>query len=283
MEDKGLIFDAAKLSRNILNSLLPGREWEVCNIAIDEREMFRLEGYPMIPSAFGYAYDKVPTLLQQKGVIEAIKPDSWFITVTNNPESAEVDIMLDMVDDITAIARQKGYITNNEVVEYFISGKKYPYPKRLHGHFAILLNVGALRKFVQEHNSFETKTDSDLHEIWNKDFKFNDKENVLYLLPYGCCEFSLKNVPIGAKVNQRAVLVKAVTEAGEDGIGVTAIRSEFRRLGTNPPNNRRIDAMITSINERFTKKFKGATVALKNVGSHGTKRIKLSIKPLLKR
>ena len=120
-------------------------------------------------------------------------------------------------------------------------------------------------------------------EVWGKDFKFNEKENTLYLSPYGKCAFSMKSVPTGAKINQRALLLKLVTEAGEDGIGSGFLVKQLKQHGSKDPDNRRIDAMIVALNRRFKREFLGAKVAIINIGSQGVKRIKLSVRPLPKR
>src|SRR3989344_2489299 len=111
MEEKGITADAVRLSKNILDSLLPDEKWAVCNIAIKDQEVFRLENYPVLPMIFGYKYDKTPILLQREGVIEAKVPNKWFIEVSyDKPEDAEVDILLGQVDAITSTAREKGYV-----------------------------------------------------------------------------------------------------------------------------------------------------------------------------
>lgn len=120
-------------------------------------------------------------------------------------------------------------------------------------------------------------------ETWSNDFRFNEKENTLYLSPYGKCKFSMKNIPSGAKENQRTLLVKVITDVGDDGVSPNTIREQFKQHKLKVPDNRRIDAMIVALNKRFQREFTGAKVAIINIGSQGVKRIKLSVRPLLKR
>jgi len=79
--NKNVTFDALKLASNILNSLLPNKEWEIVNIALKEPETYVLEGYTAIPLSFGYEYDKTPDFLEQHGVIEGKTKGWWYVGI----------------------------------------------------------------------------------------------------------------------------------------------------------------------------------------------------------
>ncbi|KKQ25176.1 MAG: hypothetical protein US62_C0003G0005 [Candidatus Woesebacteria bacterium GW2011_GWA1_37_8] len=153
------------------------------------------------------------------------------------------------------------------------------------GYFLVKIDYDLAEKWTNEtlESRFSGKHDVYEDEIWNKDFQFNEKENTLYLSPYGKCVFSKKSLPAGAKINQRALLSKLVVEAGESGIGSGFLVKQLKQYGSKDPDNRRIDAMIVVLNKRFQKEFAGAKVAIINIGSQGVKRIRLSVRPLPKR
>jgi len=135
---------------------------------------------------------------------------------------------------------------------------------------------------VQEWISKEMDIQPELEEgIWKTGFHFTN--NTLYLPPFGRCSFSTKNLPSDAKTNQRALLAEAVFTSGRGGINANQIRKEFAKRGLPEPTNRKIDAMITTINgERFSNDFKDAVVKLQNAGEGKSKLIKLSVQPIKK-
>lgn len=157
--NKNVTSDALKLASNILDSLLPSRDWEIVNIALNEPERFTLEDYSSIPPSFGYEFNNTPIFLEQYGVILAKTVGWWYKDITSvNTHYNRVkpqEIMLD--GNIDEIAQDRKYIRNDETIEYFYNIPTEDIGPRKHGQMAILVNRKALEKFKEK---FENKFDN---------------------------------------------------------------------------------------------------------------------------
>lgn len=147
--------DALKLASNILNSLLPDQKWAIVNIAIDDRNMFILNGYSSIPPLFGYKYNKTPILLKQKKVIEGETVGWWAIGIKgrNSHWSRIMPADLTLDDNIVEAAQKKGYIRKDEIIEYYYHVSTENIGPRMHGQAAVLINLKALKKFTTENRN----------------------------------------------------------------------------------------------------------------------------------
>lgn len=148
---------------------------------------------------------------------------------------------------------------------------------------AIFIKDKVIEFLIENSDSFRShyKQANKQHEVWLNTFRFDKKTRTMYLSKYGKCVFSEKKEGgFASKINDRAVLIQLVIEGGKDGISAKKIVKYFIDNYKKSINNRRIDAMITTINKkRFEKCFVKAIVKLVNIGK-GTKAIKLSVIPL---
>lgn len=188
------------------------------------------------------------------------------------------------------IAREAGSISELGRVSYIYNNFKTPYllqseglatvyiidlPNIPKGSFRAVFDLDKVQEWTSKKLDMQPETAKD---VWKTGFRFTN--DTLYLPPFGRCSFSTKNLPTGAKTNQRALLVGVVFSVGEDGANANMIRKEFSKRGLPEPSNRTIDAMITAINQRFSKDFQDAVVVLKNIGEGKSKRVKLSVRPI---
>lgn len=157
--NKDVTSDALKLASNILDSLLPGKDWEIVNIALNELEKFTLEGYSLIPLSFGYKFNNTPVFLEQHGVILAKTVGWWYKDITsiyshyNRVKPQET--MLD--GNIDEVAIERGYIRNDETIEYFYNVPTEDIGPRKHGQMAVLVSRIALERFI---GTFGNKKDN---------------------------------------------------------------------------------------------------------------------------
>lgn len=149
--------DALKLASNILKSLLPDEKLPVVNIAIDDRDTFTLEGYTSIPQSFGYRYDKTSILLKLHGVFEGETIGWWYVgTIKMSSYLRKVlPDELSMDDNISEIARKKGYIDKDEAVQYYYNVSKEDTGPKMHGQAAILINRQKIEDFISWCNSLK--------------------------------------------------------------------------------------------------------------------------------
>lgn len=140
--------DALRLSETILDSLLPNEGWVIVNIAQINQKTFKVPTWPGIPTSFGYEFDKVPDLLIEEGVIEMLASDHWFTDVTS--------LMLlegESINQMTVFARGKGYIKQNENIEFMwtgiINGVKMYWRGSYRGQYAALINRKQLEVFIK--------------------------------------------------------------------------------------------------------------------------------------
>lgn len=151
MEDNSIIIDALRLARAILDSLLPENQWAIVNIATDKRETFVLEGYPSIPTSFGYKYDKTPVLLEKHGVIEEKTSGWWFMCISDIDSywARYIRPDLTIIDDIDWEIHKKGYVGENKLLEYYYDDTESIGPRK-HGQAAVLINVKSLKNFIKK-------------------------------------------------------------------------------------------------------------------------------------
>ena len=137
----------------IYNSLSPRDTWKIVNIGKSNNQVFNWPSYPSIPWSYGYTYDSVPQILEEDGVIEAKVANSWFMGVENGTKQ--------FLDAITIAARQKKYITDDEIVNFYC---KYSHsrksndrgPTSVGGQYSILVNIQKLIAFYQKYNQEAT-------------------------------------------------------------------------------------------------------------------------------
>ncbi len=146
------------------------------------------------------------------------------------------------------------------------------------GSYMVVFDLRKAQEWVSKNLDLQPEL---LKEVWKRNFKFEN--DTLYLLPFGKCFFSSKTLPVGTKVNKSALLVGLATNAGQEGISANVIRNEFEKRKLPKPDNRTIDAMIFRLNKRLSTQFENAKVSFKNIGKNGSKRIKLSVQPTLKK
>ena len=214
-------------------------------------------------SLFTYSNYQTPYYFQKRNILKIINLDSKFTQkdIQNDENLKEINFLTNFnsIKDISETA-SKGFMD-------------------------VMFNLFKLEEWFQEMIDSESSGDKQevLEEIWSDQFDFNGTTNTLLLPPFGECMFSEKNVPSSNKINQRALLVQTVAKSGQEGATANTIRREFRSRGLKEPKNRTLDAMMVPINTRFADEFKGVKVILKNIGSQGVKKIKLSVQLLKKR
>ncbi|MBI4038706.1 hypothetical protein HY384_01990 [Candidatus Daviesbacteria bacterium] len=186
MEENAVISDALRLAKAILGSLLPKERWAIINIAKDKRESFVLEGYPSIPTSFGYTYDKTPLLLEKYMVIEDKVGGWWFMGISDIDSywARYIRQNLTTVNDIEWTAHEKGYLEKTKLVEYYYDDKGSTGP-RMHGQAAVLINKRALEKFI---NKFSKNRDMPLHR---RDHVYENGELRLKLQDGSYCTLDL--------------------------------------------------------------------------------------------
>lgn len=289
--NKNVTSDAVSLASTILRGMSSDRKWKIVNIAKDSRRKFEIEGYIAIRETYGYEFDDTVGFLERNKVVESKVPGWWYVDIvkTDSYWATQIYPNITILDDNWWKAKEKRYLKDDELPEYYFEEKPSLNQvdcqgPRMNGQFSVLVNKAKLKEFINKFREYLPSSDSPIYhdssdEVWYKDFKFNEKRNSLSLPPFGECEFSKKNNPKGTKQNQRAFLVKMVVEAGEVGITASSIRKEFDKNTYTTPDNRKIDAMIIALNNRFKNAFSDADVTIKNTGSNGSKRIKLSVMP----
>lgn len=174
MEENSVISDAIRLVQVIQNSLLPEDKWTIVNIAKDKRASFVLDGYPSIPTSFGYNYDKTLLLLQKHGVIVDLAGGWWFVGISNIPSywTKYIRPNLTIVNDIEWTAHDKGYLAKDKCIEYYYDEHESTGPKK-HGQAAVLINVKNLNKFLTKFcNDRFIKAPSD-RDHWYEHKKLN--------------------------------------------------------------------------------------------------------------
>ena len=166
-----LIEDAINLSETVLDSLLPGQEWVIVNIAKTDTQTFALDGIPQIPTCFGYVYDRVPELLEKEGIIEAKEENRWYTEVKNishymNDDFTEIAFAkLRELDGITAFTRKKGYLTEDEIVEYIDGSDRVNFNRQFGKQYAVLMNRKAMEQFIGWYRGLTPKFDEKTGEL----------------------------------------------------------------------------------------------------------------------
>lgn len=152
--NSGLVQDAIKTAIAIVNSITPYNKWVIVNIGKTPNLTFTYPTIPVIPTCFGYNYDKVPELFETDGVIEAKIEKRWFVKLTKSSYDTYAPPVYEKFDFITKTARVKNYFDKDTRADYY---NKEPgvyrhgggnYGPEIPGQYAVLINVDQLRRFM---------------------------------------------------------------------------------------------------------------------------------------
>lgn len=189
-----ILNEALRLAKIIYQSFLPDEQWLIVNIALHKKDTFLIQGYPDIPTVFGYRFDKTTLLLEKHGVIEGKTPGLLYvrITVTDSYYGRYILPEATIIDDIGWIAREKGYINHDQLVEYYNDGNSFG--PRMHGQAAILVSRRALELFIKQQGDKFPITSQQNQDYWytDKQLKFRLSNGRVDQLDFSRAEFSRK-------------------------------------------------------------------------------------------
>ncbi|MCL5409649.1 MAG: hypothetical protein M1607_02190 [Patescibacteria group bacterium] len=174
-----LVDDAQNLAGKIQEylDLDTAKDWEILNIVWDEagNDSPFSDKYSSINRAFGYLHDKTPELLEKHHVIEGKTKGWWYVDIVWNKglwgQTRPQDLAMD--DNITDIARNKGYIPKDKIVKYYFDVPTDDLGPKMRGQMSILVNKIALKKFLN-FTSKDIKVPID-RDYWYESKRFNLK------------------------------------------------------------------------------------------------------------
>ncbi len=239
--------DTFNLALNIQKSLKPGGGQPIMNIAKDKRKNFKLQGYPQIQQILGYEHDKTPELLVDKGIIEAVTWNWWYVGVQkSNSKSRNIlpdEISVD--DNISELARNKRYILDDEAIEYYFKDLNDVNSSRIPvRHAAVVINEKRLELFIQEYTTltpaFNNK--NGCFEYLGQQIRFRrlEKKCIKLLIKYLNNIVSYKDF---YEVRGRDYNIK-VADRGKSKVD-EASRSMFKRIRTKLMNNEKLRQSLT--------------------------------------
>lgn len=166
--------EAVKLCNLLLDNMNPLKDWCIFNICKGSASLkekcvaFDIsKNYPSIPTSFYYYYDQTPQFLVDLKVIESFSKNLWCTgTIVNTKNyTFDYDRHFPFVDSITQVAREKKYITEEEMIHYYSIRPANYHPDRdgielkdlgpreYAGLFSILVTKNGLRQCINKYKS----------------------------------------------------------------------------------------------------------------------------------
>lgn len=149
---KNVIEEAIDLANRLKDAILPSRDWDIFNIALNKSETFTLRNYLKIPKSYGFFQSNTPIFMLQNGAIEAATQGWWYVGIcSTKSQFSRVFPQEFLIDEkITDFARAKKRLTNNEMVEYYYNVIKDEWGPKMHGQMAVMVSRKSLENFVNK-------------------------------------------------------------------------------------------------------------------------------------
>lgn len=174
---KNVTKDALDLANNLIDAIPQNQDWDIFNIALSKSEAFLLRNHSKIPKCYGYIQSSTPIFMLQNGAIEAVTEGWWYrkICSAKSQFSRVFPRELSLDEKITEIARSKGYITNDEMIEYFYNVSNDDYGPQRHGQMAVLVSRKSLENFINTFTKGNLATIPLNREYWYENGIFQIK------------------------------------------------------------------------------------------------------------
>lgn len=174
---KNVTEEAIDLAFRLKDAILPSRDWDIFNIALNKSETFILSNYFKIPKSYGFTQSNTPLFMLQNGAFEAATHGWWYIGICpiNSQFSRVFPREFPLDEKITEFARVKKYLTNDEMVEYYYNVINDEWGPKLHGQMAVLVSRKSLENFINKFSKGNLATIPVNREYWYENGIFQIK------------------------------------------------------------------------------------------------------------